>query len=171
MVTLDSYLDYMQQKGKISCPKTPLQVQYVNEGLEAIIFTAQGDMRQALNNLQATYHGFGFVNAANVFKVCCRRAAAPSASLICQNFSMKFSRFIVYMQVCDEPSPLMVQEMLEFCKDGKIEEAYQRLSHLWKLGYSPEDIIGNIFRVCKTSKLPEYLKLMFIKVRNNKLYI
>ena len=39
------------------------------EGLEAIIFTADGDMRQALNNLQATHIGFGLVDAAAVFKV------------------------------------------------------------------------------------------------------
>ena len=26
-----------------------------DDGLEAVIFTAQGDMRQALNNLQATH--------------------------------------------------------------------------------------------------------------------
>lgn len=42
---------------------------YVPEGLEAIIFTADGDMRQALNNLQATFAGFRFVNQENVFKV------------------------------------------------------------------------------------------------------
>jgi len=30
-----------------------LQVNYTEEGIEAIIFTADGDMRQALNNLQA----------------------------------------------------------------------------------------------------------------------
>ena len=29
-----------------------VQVPFVPEGLEAIIFTADGDMRQALNNLQ-----------------------------------------------------------------------------------------------------------------------
>ena len=34
------------------------------------MFTADGDMRQALNNLQATHSGFGFVNQENVFKVC-----------------------------------------------------------------------------------------------------
>ena len=28
----------------------------------------QGDMRQALNNLQSTHEGFGFVKSANVFK-------------------------------------------------------------------------------------------------------
>lgn len=33
------------------------------------MFTADGDMRQALNNLQATFAGFGFVSQENVFKV------------------------------------------------------------------------------------------------------
>lgn len=46
-----------------------MKVPYVPEGLEAIIFTADGDMRQALNNLQATYSCFRFVNQENVFKV------------------------------------------------------------------------------------------------------
>lgn len=92
------------------------QIPRVDDGLEAIVFTAQGDMRQvmvittllerswvlfydkrlfhswysyahlwsadptcyfpyqscviqALNNLQSTYAGFGYVNAENVFKV------------------------------------------------------------------------------------------------------
>ena len=44
-------------------------VSYTDDGLEAIIFTAQGDMRQALNNLQSTSQGFGHVNSDNVFKV------------------------------------------------------------------------------------------------------
>ena len=47
-----------------------MQVPYVKEGLEAIIFTADGDMRQALNNLQATHFGFGLVDQAAVFKAC-----------------------------------------------------------------------------------------------------
>ena len=39
------------------------------QGLEALIFTAEGDMRQALNNAQATHSGFGFISSENVFKV------------------------------------------------------------------------------------------------------
>lgn len=40
-------------------------------GLEALIFTAEGDMRYALNNLQATAAGFDKqVTKENVFKVC-----------------------------------------------------------------------------------------------------
>ncbi|GCC18545.1 replication factor C subunit 2 [Chiloscyllium punctatum] len=108
-------------------------VQYTDDGLEAIIFTAQGDMRQALNNLQSTHSGFGFVNSENVFKV------------------------------CDEPHPLLVKEMIQHCVSANIDEAYKVVAHLWKLGYSPEDIIGNIFRVCKTFQMQEYLKLEFIK--------
>lgn len=41
-----------------------------DNGYEAIIFTAEGDMRYALNNLQATAAGFGLINKDNVFKVC-----------------------------------------------------------------------------------------------------
>uniref|UniRef100_A0A9J8C3Y2 Replication factor C (activator 1) 2 n=1 Tax=Cyprinus carpio carpio TaxID=630221 RepID=A0A9J8C3Y2_CYPCA len=104
-----------------------------NDGLEAIIFTAQGDMRQALNNLQSTNSGFGYINSENVFKV------------------------------CDEPHPLLVKSMLEHCVNANIDEAYKIIEQLWSLGYSPEDIIGNIFRVCKTFQMAEYLKLEFIK--------
>uniref|UniRef100_A0A8C7ZNL5 Replication factor C (activator 1) 2 n=1 Tax=Oryzias sinensis TaxID=183150 RepID=A0A8C7ZNL5_9TELE len=104
-----------------------------DDGLEAVIFTSQGDMRQALNNLQSTHSGFGYINSENVFKV------------------------------CDEPHPLLVKSMLGHCVDGNIDEAYKVVEHLWGLGYSPEDIIGNIFRVCKTYQMAEYLKLEFIK--------
>ena len=45
-------------------------VSYDESGLEALIFTAEGDMRHALNGLQSTVSGFGHVSSANVFKVC-----------------------------------------------------------------------------------------------------
>lgn len=106
---------------------------YTEEGLEAIVFTAQGDMRQALNNLQSTANGFGKISGENVFKV------------------------------CDEPHPLLVQEMLEHCAQGDIHKAYKIMAKLWKLGYSAEDIIGNIFRVSKRLNMDEKVKLYFIR--------
>jgi len=109
-------------------------VGYTDDGLEAIIFTAQGDMRQALNNLQSTYQGFGFVNADNVFKV------------------------------CDEPHPQLIKNMLHECVKGSYDQAYTTVDHLWKMGYSGEDIITNIFRVVKTHDMNEYQKLEFIKL-------
>jgi replication factor C subunit 2/4 len=45
-------------------------IEHTHDGFEALIFTADGDMRYALNNLQATSAGFGLVNKDNVFKVC-----------------------------------------------------------------------------------------------------
>lgn len=45
-------------------------MKYSDEGLTALLFTAEGDLRQALNNLQSTHAGFGFVSADNVFRVC-----------------------------------------------------------------------------------------------------
>lgn len=108
-------------------------VEYDNEGIEAIVFTAQGDMRQAINNLQATHDGFGFISSDNVFKV------------------------------CDEPHPLLVKDMLNHCVDCKFDEACKIMINLYKLGYSAEDIIANVFRVTKTHPLPEYLKLEYVK--------
>jgi len=108
-------------------------IEYSEDGLEAIVFTAQGDMRQALNNLQSTHEGFSFVKSANVFKV------------------------------CDEPHPLLVRDMLDHCVKSDIDEAYKVMSHLWKMGYSSEDIITNVFRVCKSHGMAEFLKLEFIK--------
>lgn len=106
---------------------------YDEDGLEAIVYTAQGDMRQGLNNLQSTANGFGKITSENVFKV------------------------------CDEPHPTLVQDMLELCIDGDIHGAYKILLRLWRLGYAAEDIIGNIFRVCKRMKMDEKMKLMFIR--------
>lgn len=113
------------------CQKENLS--YDEDGLEAIVFTAQGDMRQALNNLQSTANGFGHVSGENVFKV------------------------------CDEPHPMLIQDMLQHCTKGDIHKSYKILAKLWRLGYAAEDVIGNIFRVCKRMNMDEKLKLYFIR--------
>lgn len=109
------------------------QCAYEEGGLEAVVFTAQGDMRQALNNLQSTANGFGEITEKNVFKV------------------------------CDEPHPMLVQDMLLHCSKDNIHDAYKILAKLWRLGYAAEDIIGNVFRVCKKMNMEEKMKLRFIR--------
>ena len=37
------------------------------------------------------------------------------------------------------------------------------MEDFWRKGYASEDIIANVFRVCKTVDMPEHLKLEFIK--------
>lgn len=77
----------------------------------------------------------------------------------------KASDVLLPFQVCDEPHPLLIREMIKSCTTGDVDEAYKVLSHLWYMGYAAEDIITNIFRVCKNYQMSEYLKLEFIKVR------
>lgn len=38
------------------------------------------------------------------------------------------------------------------------------MEKLWHLGYSAEDLISNIFRVCKNLDIAEWLKLKFVRV-------
>lgn len=109
-------------------------VDHTNEGLEALIFTAEGDMRNALNNLQSTHAGFGLVNDTNVFKV------------------------------CDQPHPLIVKNVVLAAKQGNIDKANSCMMRLWNDGYSAIDIIGVIFRIVKYSEeLSETLKLAYIR--------
>ena len=97
-----------------------MKVQYNDDGLTALIFTSEGDMRQAINNLQSTHSGFGFVSGDNVFKV------------------------------CDQPHPILVQAILRSCLKGDINSAMEKLTELWDQGYSAVDIVTTIFRVVKT---------------------
>lgn len=64
------------------------------DGFEALIFTADGDMRYALNNMQATAAGFdGKVTKENVFKV------------------------------CDQPHPDLMLRVIRFCLKGEFTNA------------------------------------------------
>ncbi|KAK3994729.1 ArgJ family-domain-containing protein [Cladorrhinum sp. PSN332] len=110
------------------------KVEYSDDGLAALVFSAEGDMRQAINNLQSTWAGFGFVSGDNVFKV------------------------------VDSPHPIKVQAMLKACYEGNVDSALDSLRELWDLGYSSHDIISTMFRVTKTiPTLSEHAKLEFIK--------
>lgn len=106
---------------------------YTRKGLDALVFTAQGDMRHALNNLQSTVAGFGQVTQENVFKV------------------------------VDQPHPVVIRGMLDASAKGDIIAALRKLETLWSKGYSAIDIIGTLFRVAKTADVPPKLLLTFMK--------
>lgn len=77
------------------------RVEVSDDGLAALIFAAEGDMRQAINNLQSTHAGFGLVSGDNVFKV------------------------------VDSPHPVKVQAMVKACYEGKVDDALDKLKELW----------------------------------------
>lgn len=95
-------------------------VSYDLTGLESIIFTAEGDMRNALNALQSTVSGFGLVTSENVFKV------------------------------CDQPHPQKLRAAIERAREGKTAESMEIVMTLWGSGYAATDIIQTLFRVSYT---------------------
>ncbi len=192
-----------------------LQVNTTDKGLEAIIFTAEvriisvifafgplkpllvlvsfkfflnclkGDMRNALNSLQATHAGFAVVNDSNVFKVWNN---IGKSVLYCLLSSLNF--LYAYMKVCDQPHPVKINNMLDSCCKGDIPTAYSLLCELdrglyflvqkifdrflvvtntnifgYVEGYAASDVINNLFKVTKFSdKLSERTKVQFIRV-------
>ncbi|EPX74612.1 DNA replication factor C complex subunit Rfc4 [Schizosaccharomyces octosporus yFS286] len=109
-------------------------VNYTDDGMAALIMTAEGDMRQAVNNLQSTVSGFDLVNGENVFRV------------------------------ADQPSPVAIYAILQSCHSGDIDTALAKLKDVWGLGYSAVDIVTNMFRVVKTmNEIPEFTRLEMLK--------
>lgn len=105
------------------------------EGFQALIFTAEGDMRYALNNMQATAAGFDEINQENVFKV------------------------------CDQPHPDLMQNVIKNCLMGKLTEACSEIDKVFNEGYNIVDLINTLTRVIQNMKeFPkEELRLTFLK--------
>jgi replication factor C subunit 2/4 len=51
-------------------PRNSAQFGAIRRNYSDAVATTSGDMRQALNNAQATHSGFGFISSDNVFQVC-----------------------------------------------------------------------------------------------------
>jgi replication factor C subunit 2/4 len=148
------------------------------KGLEALLFTAEGDMRHALNNLQATYAG-----ESNMWERCAgflrwlsrvsMDAVTPLGSRwgCCLLFPLSRSSAGFGMvseenvfKVCDQPHPLTIRTIIKACVEGDIDTANASVTVLWREGYSASDIISTIFRVARAFPMPEPLLLEFVKV-------
>ncbi|EDO05818.2 Replication factor C subunit family member [Babesia bovis T2Bo] len=108
-------------------------VQYTNDGMEALLFTANGDMRRAVNNLQNVSSGYNLITSQNVYKV------------------------------CDVPSPELIRKLLQDCLDGQWRPAHEKAEDLLALGHSPFDILMTVRSVLKTLKAPEHILCEFLK--------
>lgn len=97
-------------------------VAHTDDGLEAILYLAEGDLRHAVNALQATSTGYGMVNAENVF------------------------------QVCDQPHPVLVETILTACLLQKdLMVAHKEMKRLLGRGFAPTDVMATFFRVAQSS--------------------
>ncbi|MES1905210.1 MAG: Subunit of heteropentameric Replication factor C (RF-C) [Paramarteilia canceri] len=110
------------------------KVNYTDDGLKAIISNAQGDMRHAVNDLQAVYSTFVIVNAENVYKI------------------------------SDEPHPALIRSMITKCLSDDYYGSFDILCSLISKGYMPEDLISTIGRAVQNLDQPEYIILECLKI-------
>jgi len=102
-------------------------------GVKAIIFSAQGDLRNALNILQTTYVGCEIVNEDNVFSM------------------------------CDKPKIHYLKNIIEHCLKQELSNACSIVNQLFDNGFSSFDILESLFQIIKTYEIHDDLKLEFIK--------
>ena len=157
------------------------KISYDDSGIEALLFTCEGDMRNALNNLQ-------------VRRDRCRSEAAPTAPTPLTPTSTPYtplphrsrlapsplsaspsacaqSTFAGFgmvtgdnvFRVCDQPHPAAVENLLKLALAFRMKEALMEMSGLWDLGYSALDIVSTVFKVVKASSIPEQVKLEIIQ--------
>ena len=119
---------------EIICKKE--NVPYTEEGLNTVVLTAQGDLRQAINNLQLTYNGYVNIIPENVYKL------------------------------CDKPHPLIIQNIFKACHEKNFKEAFKHLYSLQEKGYSSSDIIFTMIYTLKNidkTILDERTKILFME--------
>jgi replication factor C subunit 2/4 len=112
------------------------KVTYTKDGLNAIALTAQGDLRQAINNLQLTFNGYKIVKPENVYKL------------------------------CDKPHPITIQNILVACSKKDLRTALQYLNSLRHAGYSSSDISISILNTIKNiddNIISKDLKIKYMK--------
>jgi replication factor C subunit 2/4 len=91
------------------------------DGINALIETAEGDMRYALNNMQSTIVGFGSVTRDNVYKI------------------------------VDVPRPEIVNKIMEFLFNGNLKNAILNVNQLSEEGYNTYDIVSTISKVIQNN--------------------
>lgn len=96
---------------------------YDEEGIEALLYTSEGDMRYAVNNLQSTAIGLGVVNKENVYKL------------------------------VDIPRPEKLMNLLESCLKINVDGVISDLDELMSEGYSVLDIVNVFSRVVQDSEV------------------
>jgi hypothetical protein len=74
-------------------------------------------------------------------------ASLLNACLLLRHLAMSL---VTSCQVCDQPHPAIVRNMLTACSEGDLQKAYTNMKSLCDMGYSAVDIITTVFKVSAT---------------------
>jgi replication factor C subunit 2/4 len=109
-------------------------ITYTEKGLGAIIFISQGDIRQAINNLEATYHGYQTITEENVYKL------------------------------CYHPHPTIIIEIIKGCVDMNLIKSIDFIHELKNSGYCTNDILLTLLNSLREINIDEDIRINFTKI-------
>jgi len=110
------------------------KISYDDKGLEAIIFICQGDVRLAINCLEATFFGFSKITYDNVYRI------------------------------CEKPPQIQITALIKMCIDSSLKEAVATVLKLKEMGYCNNDILLTIINVLKEMPLDEKLRIEMLDI-------
>lgn len=110
------------------------EVEFTKDGIDALAVLADGDLRSAVNGLQATAIRFGLVNQENV------------------------------QATVDVPNPAAIAEIYTRLRGDDLRSALTIMGGLQERGHSASDIVQSLFRTAKRdAQFSEKLKLLVLK--------
>jgi len=127
--------DVITKRLKYICKKE--KISYEDEGLEAIVFISQGDIRLAINCLESTYFGFNKITYDNVYKI------------------------------CEKPPQVQITTLINMCLAGSLKEAVNTMLQLKENGYCNNDILLTIINVLKEISIDESLRIRMLESASN----
>ncbi len=122
----------IKKRLEIICTKE--NITYTADGLQSIISIAQGDIRQAINNLEATYHGYTEITKDNVYKL------------------------------CYHPHPEIIIEIIKECVNMNLLSSIEYLHQLKNSGYCINDILQTMLNNLREINIDEDIRINFIKI-------
>ena len=124
--------NYLKKKLIEICDKE--NIEYDDEGLDAITFISQGDIRLAINCLESTYFGFNNITYENVYRI------------------------------CEKPSKLEITKLIRYCIENQLQNAVNFVLKLKELGYCNNDILLTIIYVLKELIIEEDKRIKMLEI-------
>jgi replication factor C subunit 2/4 len=124
--------DNIKKRLEMICKKE--NITYNNEGLNAINFISQGDIRQAINNLETTFHGYKTITQENIYKL------------------------------CYHPHPKIVIEIIKECVNMNIIKTIEYIHELKNCGYCTNDILQTLQNTLREIKIDDDICINFMKI-------
>lgn len=103
------------------------KAKYTDDGLDAIIRISNGDLRTAINKLEATYTGYNEINGETVYKL------------------------------NNKPQPVIIMGIFKACLEKNLMKASADMKQLTDNGDSPSDIILSMVNILKDDDIKKTL--------------